>query len=89
MTYALADRFGPDGVRVNAIHPGLIETTMTTEDVPIVGTEAEEAFQETIPLRRNGQPEDVADIALFLASDLADYVSGESVVVDGGMSSTQ
>jgi NAD(P)-dependent dehydrogenase (short-subunit alcohol dehydrogenase family) len=89
MTYALADRFGPDGVRVNAIHPGLIETTMTTEDVPIVGTEAEEAFQETIPLRRNGQPDDVADIALFLASDLADYVTGESVVVDGGMSSTQ
>jgi NAD(P)-dependent dehydrogenase (short-subunit alcohol dehydrogenase family) len=89
MTYALADKFGPDGVRVNAIHPGLIETTMTTEDVPIFGTDAEEAFMETIPLRRGGEAEDVADIALFLASDLADYVTGESVVVDGGMSNTQ
>jgi NAD(P)-dependent dehydrogenase (short-subunit alcohol dehydrogenase family) len=88
MTYALASALGPEGVRVNAIHPGLIETKMTTEDVPILGTEEGEQYMETIPSRRAGQPEDVADAALFLASDMADYVNGESLVVDGGMSST-
>jgi len=88
MTYALADAFGPQGVRVNAIHPGVIETKMTTEDVPIVGTEEGEMFKEMIPSRRFGSPEDVADAALFLASDLADYVNGESLVLDGGMTNT-
>jgi NAD(P)-dependent dehydrogenase (short-subunit alcohol dehydrogenase family) len=88
MTYALASALGPEGVRVNAIHPGLIETKMTTEDVPILGTEEGKQYMETIPSRRAGQPEDVADAALFLASDMADYVNGESLVVDGGMSST-
>jgi hypothetical protein len=50
MTYAVADALGPDGVRVNAIHPGLIETSMTTEDVPILGTETGDAYLETDPL---------------------------------------
>jgi NAD(P)-dependent dehydrogenase (short-subunit alcohol dehydrogenase family) len=88
MTYALADALGPSGIRVNAVHPGLIETAMTTEDVPIFGTEQEETFLETIPARRGGTPEDVAGAALFLASDLSDYVTGESLVVDGGMTNT-
>ena len=88
MTYAVADALGPDGVRVNAIHPGLIETSMTTEDVPILGTEAGDAYLETIPSRRAGQPEDVADAAVYLASDLSDYVNGESLVLDGGMTHT-
>ncbi len=89
MTYALASTLGPDGIRVNAIHPGIIETTMTTEDVPIVGTDLGDQFLETVPLRRNGQPEDVADTAVLLSSDLASYVSGTSFVVDGGMTNTQ
>ena len=88
MTYALADALGPEGVRVNAIHPGLIETKMTTDDVPIVGTEQGEAYTESIPSRRAGKPEDIADAALYLASDLSDYVNGESLVVDGGMTNT-
>lgn len=88
MTYALASELGPEGVRVNAIHPGLIETRMTTEDVPIVGGESGEAFRELIPSGRFGQPEEVADAALYLASDLASYVNGESLVVDGGMTNT-
>jgi NAD(P)-dependent dehydrogenase (short-subunit alcohol dehydrogenase family) len=88
MTYALADALGPHGVRVNAIHPGLIETEMTTEDVPIIGTEQGEAYTESIPSRRAGKPEDIADAALYLASDLSDYVNGESLVVDGGMTNT-
>ncbi|WP_135827565.1 SDR family oxidoreductase [Halorussus halobius] len=88
LTYALAAELGPEGVRVNAIHPGLIETEMTTEDVPIVGSESGEGFLQTIPSRRFGQPEEVADAALYLASDLSSYVNGESLVVDGGMTNT-
>lgn len=89
LTYAMAGKLGPDGVRVNAIHPGLIETAMTTDDYPIMGTDAEEEFLQAIPSRRAGQPEDVADAAVYLASDLSDYVNGESLVVDGGMTNTQ
>ena len=89
LTYSMAAKLGPDGVRVNAIHPGLIETAMTTDDYPIMGTDAEEEFLQAIPSRRAGQPEDVADAALYLASDLSDYVNGESLVVDGGMTNTQ
>ena len=88
MTYSTADALGSNGIRVNAIHPGVIETAMTTEDVPIVGTEEGEAFLESIPSRRFGQPGDVADAALFLASDLSSYVNGESLVLDGGMTNS-
>ncbi|MCD2201696.1 SDR family oxidoreductase [Halobacterium sp. KA-4] len=86
LTYALADRLGPEGIRVNVLHPGLIETKMSTEDNPMLGTDETEALLETIPLRREGQPEDVADAALYLASDLSSYVNGESHAVDGGWS---
>ena len=87
-TYALASELGPDGIRVNAIHPGVIETAMTTEDVPTVGTEEGEATLETVPLGRFGQPDDVAGVATFLASELSSYVSGESIIVDGGQLNT-
>jgi NAD(P)-dependent dehydrogenase (short-subunit alcohol dehydrogenase family) len=83
-TYALASELGPDGIRVNAVHPGVIETAMTKEDSPIVGTEQEEQLLPTIPLRRVGQPDDVGGVVTFLASDLASYVTAESIVVDGG-----
>lgn len=86
MSYALADELGPKGIRVNNIHPGLIETTMTQTDVAVFGAESGEAMLESIPLGRGGKPEDVADVALYLASDLAKYVTGASLVVDGGMS---
>jgi len=88
MTYSLADKYGPEGVRVNAIHPGVIETEMVTDDVPIIGGESEEAFRQQVPLRRFGRPEDIGNAALFLASDMSDYVNGESLVVDGGQTST-
>ncbi len=87
-TYALAAELGPQGVRVNAVHPGVIETAMTTEDSPIVGTEEGEATREAIPLQRFGQPGDVADAVLFLASDMASFVTAESLVVDGGATHT-
>ncbi|NIC00742.1 SDR family oxidoreductase [Halobacterium sp. R2-5] len=88
MTYALAAELGPEDVRVNAIHPGLIETRMTTEDVPIVGGESGESFRQLIPSGRFGRPEEIADAALYLASDRSSYVNGESLVVDGGMTNT-
>jgi len=88
MTYALADEFGPDGIRVNAIHPGIIETKMTIKDVPLVGSEMGDSFLESIPLGRFGQPTDVAAAAVFLASDSARYINGESLVLDGGMYNT-
>jgi len=83
-SYALASELGPDGIRVNAVHPGVIETAMTTEDSPTVGTEEGEQLKQTIPLRRFGQPGDVADVCLFLASELSSYVTAESIIVDGG-----
>ncbi|MBX0305857.1 SDR family oxidoreductase [Haloarcula salinisoli] len=79
LTRELALELGPDGIRVNAINPGVIETAMTTEDEVIAGT-----MEEGIPLRRDGQPGDVADAALFLASDESSYVTGHNLVVDGG-----
>lgn len=86
LTYTLAAELGPDGVRVNAIHPGIIRTAMTTEDGTILGSDVrEEEARKRIALRRVGEPEDVADAALFLASDLASYVNGESITVDGGL----
>ena len=83
-SYALASELGPDGIRVNVVHPGVIETAMTTEDSPIVGTEEGEQLKAVLPLRRFGTPEDVAGVCLFLASDLSSYVTAESIVVDGG-----
>lgn len=83
-SYALASELGPDGIRVNVVHPGVIETAMTTDDSPIVGTEVGEQLQAILPLRRFGTPEDVAGVCLFLASDLASYVTAESIVIDGG-----
>jgi NAD(P)-dependent dehydrogenase (short-subunit alcohol dehydrogenase family) len=88
LTYSLADAFGPEGIRTNAIHPGVVETTMTTEDVPIVGTEEGERYKDPVPSGRWGKPQDVADAALYLASDMAGYVNGESLVVDGGRINT-
>lgn len=83
-SYALASELGPDGIRVNVVHPGVIETAMTTDDSPIVGTEEGEQLKATLPLRRFGTPEDVAGVCLFLASELSSYVTAESILVDGG-----
>lgn len=85
LTYALAAELGPKGIRVNAIHPGIIETALTTQDVPLVGTELGATYLDRVPVGRWGGPDDVADAALYLASDLADYVNGASLVVDGGV----
>ena len=78
---SIAQELGSRGVRANAIAPGFIITDMTAK----LSDEVKAEWNKRIPLRRGGTPEDVANIALFLASDLSSYVSGQVIQVDGGM----
>ena len=81
-TKSMAQELGSRSVRCNAIAPGFIETEMTHKLPDEVRTQ----WISTIPLRRSGKPEDVADVAVFLASDLSAYVTGQVISVCGGMS---
>lgn len=76
-----AKELGSRGVRANSIAPGFIETDMTHA----LSDDVRKAWADTIPLRRGGKPEDVANAALFLASDLSAYVTGQTLHVCGGM----
>ena len=72
---------GSRNIRCNAIAPGFIETEMTDKlDAKVV-----QGWRDGIPLKRGGQPEDVANACLFLASDLSAYITGQVLNVDGGM----
>ena len=82
LTKSIAKEMGPRGIRCNAIAPGFIATDMTDK----LSEELRTKLVETIPLRRGGTPEDVANVALFLASDLASYVNGQTIHCCGGMS---
>ena len=82
-TRALAAELGKDGVRVNAIGPGLIETPLNAA-VRANSPELIKIFMDHTPLGRAGQPEDIVGPAIFLASDLASYVTGTIVMADGG-----
>ncbi len=84
LTYSLADELGPMGIRVNNVNPGIMRTQMNIEDDPLIGTDTGEKYLDMIPARRWGEPEEVADACLYLASELAKYVMGTSLVVDGG-----
>ena len=77
-----AVRYGPSGVRVNSISPGLIATGW--EKNILANPEAAERRMRMTPLRRLGQPNEIANVALFLASDLASFVTGHNLVADGG-----
>jgi 3-oxoacyl-[acyl-carrier protein] reductase len=82
-TRALAAELGKDGVRVNAIGPGFIETPLN-EKVRATNPELIKIFIDHTPLGRAGKPEDIVGPAIFLASDLAAYVTGSIVMADGG-----
>jgi 3-oxoacyl-[acyl-carrier protein] reductase len=80
LTRSLAKELGSRNVRVNAVAPGLIETAMTAE----LPEAARKGFLDGIALGRPGTPDDVAGVVTFLASDAARYVTGQTIVVDGG-----
>ncbi len=82
---ALAVEWGPLGLTVNAVGPGVIETPLTRAYMD-AHPERVEATVANTPLRRIGTPEDVADVVLFLASDAARFITGQTVFVDGGLS---
>ena len=79
MTLSLARELGPKGIRVNAVAPGIIETDM----MKAVPKEVIEPMVAQVPLRRLGQPEDIANAYVFLASDEASYITGVVLSVDG------
>ena len=80
-TKSVALELGSRNIRSNAIAPGFIETEMTGE----INQKAVDEWKQTIPMKRGGQPNEVADACVFLASDLARYITGQVLQVDGGM----
>ncbi len=84
MTKSAAVRLGPHGVRVNSIHPGAVDTPMIA-DTRMADPANREVLLGVIPLGRMAQPEEVARLALFLASDESSYSTGSEFVIDGGL----
>lgn len=80
-TKSVALELGSRNIRSNAIAPGFIETEMTE----VLDEKTVQGWRDAIPLKRGGKPEDVADCAVFLASDMSAYISGQVLQVDGGM----
>lgn len=83
LTKQLAIELAPHNIRVNCISPGLIETPATTP--MLQNPKLREAMLRDIPLRRLGRPEEIAAVAVFLASDEASYIHGANIIVDGGV----
>ena len=83
LTQSAALEYGPRGIRVNAVAPGAIRSAMTT---PLLGLgDWEQRWTDRTPLGRVGDPTDIGDVVVFLCSDLARYITGQVLVVDGGM----
>jgi 3-oxoacyl-[acyl-carrier protein] reductase len=80
-TKSVALELGSRGIRSNAIAPGFIETEMTA----VLDEKMVQSWRDAIPMKRGGTPDDVADCAVFLASDLSAYITGQVIQVDGGM----
>jgi len=81
LTKTTAKELASRGICVNAIAPGFIQTDMTAK----LPTEVQEKMLSQIPLNRFGKPEDVAKLCLFLSSSESDYITGQTIVIDGGM----
>jgi NAD(P)-dependent dehydrogenase (short-subunit alcohol dehydrogenase family) len=78
----IATEWGPHGIRSNVVSPGLVETPMSAPFYAAPGVRARR--EAVVPAGRIGQPDDIADAALFLASPRASYISGDEITVDGG-----
>lgn len=85
-TRSLAMELGPSGIRVNSVAPGVVDTAMWAKNKAVPGVV--ESIEAQTPLRRWATPEDIADVIVFLASDAARFVTGETIAVDGGMAHT-
>jgi 2-hydroxycyclohexanecarboxyl-CoA dehydrogenase len=83
LTASAALEYAPR-IRVNAVSPGMIRTTLT-EPMFAFFPDQKERFERTTPVGRVGEPEDIADVVVFLCSDLARFVTGQNIVVDGGL----
>ena len=81
LTKSVARELGSRGITVNAIAPGFIDTEMTA----VLPEDVKKSMGEQIPMKKFGKTEDVANLAAFLASDLAGYITGQIIGVDGGM----
>lgn len=81
LTRSLAKELGPRGIRVNTLAPGIIETDQAARLTP----ERRKQYESMLPLGRLGRPEEVAEVALFLASERSSYVNGATITVDGGI----
>jgi NAD(P)-dependent dehydrogenase (short-subunit alcohol dehydrogenase family) len=79
---AVTKAFAPFGIRCNLVHPSLIETDLLKQRHP--DAEKRKQLASEVPLRRLGQPEDIASIVIFLLSDLASYITAQSIYIDGG-----
>lgn len=84
VTRVLAKELGPRKIRVNSINPGLIETE-GTHATGVIGSDFEKQFVALTPLGRTGEPDDIAPVAVFLASDDSRWVTGDTLVVSGGL----
>ena len=80
-TKSVALELGSRGVRSNAVAPGFIETEMTE----VLDEKTVQGWRDAIPMKRGGSPEDVANTCVFLASDMSAYITGQTILVDGGM----
>ena len=85
MTKVAAKELGRHGIRVNSIHPGFIETDMLAQGGFDDDPQQREKMARSVPLRRVGKPEDIANMVVFLASDASSYATGQEFVVDGGV----
>lgn len=85
----LAAELGPDGIRVNGVAPGFIRTAQSLSEEHSLGAAGLASQVSAVPLRRIGEPDDVADVILFLASDAARYITGQTILIDGGLTIQQ
>ena len=85
-TRALAEELAPDNIRANSVCPGWIDTPFNEPAIEFMGGRAqqEDMVQQTVPLKRQGTPEEIAPGILYLASDASSYVTGQELVIDGG-----